>query len=149
MSMKSSRSRSIVCHYWKQGRCNRNPCRFVHGDPQAAATKVVESLPSSLNGHRPNVYRASQTQKSQALAPGDLRRKLSTPEEDRVYKRTKSSQLPAAATQMSQRKKGSSYVDGVLPSQSPSEPASANTTSSPKPDVEAAASCSCSCCPHY
>ncbi|CAI0459310.1 unnamed protein product [Linum tenue] len=21
-----------VCIYWKQGRCNRNPCRFVHGD---------------------------------------------------------------------------------------------------------------------
>ncbi|CAI0433825.1 unnamed protein product [Linum tenue] len=137
MPMKSSRSRSIVCHYWKQGRCNRNPCRFVHGDLQPAGTKVVESLPSSSNSHRPNVYRAPQTQKSQALVPGDLRRKLSPLEEDRVSKRTKSSQLPAAATQMSQRKQCSSYVDGVLPSQSPSKPASANTTSSPKqPDAE-------------
>ncbi|CAI0433892.1 unnamed protein product [Linum tenue] len=131
--MKSSRS--SVCRYWRQGRCNRNPCRFVHGDPQPAATKVVEPLPPSSNCHRSNVYRAPQTQKTQALAPGVLRRKLSSPEEDRVSKRTKSTEVVAATSQKSQERS----VDLELPSQSPSEPAAESTTSSLKPEDEAAA----------
>ncbi|CAI0459311.1 unnamed protein product [Linum tenue] len=86
MHMKSRK----VCIYWKQGRCNRNPCRFVHGDLATADLRASY------------VYRAPRTQ-SQAL-PGGLRRKtLSPPEEDRAVKRSKSTQVTSAAVSQKSR----------------------------------------------
>lgn len=27
-------TKSVICRFWMQGKCNRNPCRFEHGDVQ-------------------------------------------------------------------------------------------------------------------
>lgn len=27
-----SAKNNAVCHFWKEGKCNRNPCRFLHAD---------------------------------------------------------------------------------------------------------------------
>ncbi|CAN1298695.1 Zinc finger CCCH domain-containing protein 63 [Linum perenne] len=43
-----------VCHFWKQGKCNRNPCRFAHGDPLPQRSVVVRS----------NVYHSSHPKNS-------------------------------------------------------------------------------------
>ncbi|CAN0870293.1 Zinc finger CCCH domain-containing protein 17 [Linum grandiflorum] len=63
----------VVCHYWQQGRCNRNPCRFVHGE-----------LPSTTYSSQPrsNVYvRGSQIK--QPSAPVDDHRR-NTPQKPQV-----------------------------------------------------------------
>ncbi|CAN1839811.1 Zinc finger CCCH domain-containing protein 48 [Linum perenne] len=49
-----------VCRFWKQGKCNRNPCRFIHGDLPSASPSPYLLQPRS------NVYIRGSQSKSQS-----------------------------------------------------------------------------------
>ncbi|CAN0924650.1 Zinc finger CCCH domain-containing protein 17 [Linum grandiflorum] len=78
----------VVCHYWNQGRCNRNPCRFVHGElPSTTYSSQPRSnayvrgadtkLPSApidnhwRNSHRRNSHATPQKPNGKSKAEDD------------------------------------------------------------------------------
>ncbi|CAN1163370.1 Zinc finger CCCH domain-containing protein 17 [Linum perenne] len=74
---KNSRS---VCRFWKQGKCNRNPCRFVHGELSSASQSTYSS-----SQPRSNVYiRGSHTKPPSAPISEHRRDFHATPQKPKV-----------------------------------------------------------------
>ncbi|CAJ2657594.1 unnamed protein product [Trifolium pratense] len=38
-----------TCYYWLQGRCNRNPCRFLHREPLLRPSTVSHSVGNTVS----------------------------------------------------------------------------------------------------
>ena len=64
--------KGAVCRYWLQGRCNRNPCRFVHGEvPQPTNhTYHWNAHPYQQTSNQPSHAARPNSKKSSALTSG-------------------------------------------------------------------------------
>ena len=80
VSGQNQRNNGIVCRYWKQARCDRNPCRFLHEDsPSASPATYYSSQPRS------NVYvRRSQSKPPSAPIGDHQRNSQATPQKPKV-----------------------------------------------------------------
>ncbi|CAN1138351.1 Zinc finger CCCH domain-containing protein 48 [Linum perenne] len=72
---KNSRS---VCRYWRQGKCNRNPCRFVHAELPSAPPSLYSTQPRS------NVYVRGSHSKPPPSSIGDRRRDFPATQKPKV-----------------------------------------------------------------
>ncbi|KAM7508885.1 hypothetical protein LguiA_019338 [Lonicera macranthoides] len=55
-------STNIVCKYWLSGRCNRNPCRFLHGEsspPQPKQPRLFKRPSSAVNEDNRTCFRSN------------------------------------------------------------------------------------------
>ncbi|KAL4562741.1 hypothetical protein LXL04_026771 [Taraxacum kok-saghyz] len=55
-SHHQSKSQNLVCKYWREGRCTRNPCKFKHPDEENCKPKNVWKNPDAFKSrHSPPI----------------------------------------------------------------------------------------------
>ncbi|CAN0888365.1 Zinc finger CCCH domain-containing protein 17 [Linum grandiflorum] len=82
----------IVCHFWKLGKCDRNPCRFVHGDLQPQQQQQQQQHHHCSVIRRSNVYRAPTSSSTQGNHNKNVIT-LSTKDKDEVLQKPKVAQV--------------------------------------------------------
>ena len=55
--VRNHQAKAVVCKYWLEGRCTRNPCRFLH--PQQPAK--VSSKPSTYSWKNPGSFKSESS----------------------------------------------------------------------------------------
>uniref|UniRef100_A0A0E0CV67 C3H1-type domain-containing protein n=1 Tax=Oryza meridionalis TaxID=40149 RepID=A0A0E0CV67_9ORYZ len=76
-----------VCHYWKSGRCSRNPCRFLHTDAPDPAPPIAAVNTRSNTWVNPSCVAANSDGKGRAPPVQPAKRQVEAPPETPAKRR--------------------------------------------------------------